>query len=369
MSLSLIVFHVQSPTGAPIPKALAKATGGPGPWAAMGNDCGDIFTSLSPGHYDVTFSAAGFADRVLAADLSDCGVITVGLEYAAPSFQPAPREWKGQMCGLRVAGLPPVPGGAADSSLLLSWFYDRYDPSWRARIRRQMQDRGYTHWLLSWPDSRSVGATPETFRALCQELIADGFFPCVMLTSKDYDPADVPTILAGLQPLLAQLVGLVPMFCIGWELSLWLSPTQVQQLIDAIALVVFAQTGTLLYVHFAQRVFSWQENGKSTADFWKANVGKLTGILAQKELLMDDAAFLDWIHDCLTRCAGNFFMPTDSGFGHPFDFVALEISAQQQFNGQMTEAEGDRLGQVAINAPAETGPAGTVHVQGSGNGL
>ncbi len=57
--------------------------------------------------------------------------------------------------------------------------------------------------------------------------------------------------------------------------------------------------------------------------------------------------------------------PTDSGFGHPFDFVALEITAQPQFNGQMSEAEGNSWGQTAITTP----PVGRVIVQGSGNGL
>lgn len=283
-------------------------------------------------------------------------------------FQAAPREWRGNMCGIRIPGAPAVSGGAADPSLILSWFYDRYDVGWRAAIRGQWQVKGQRHVLLSWPDSRAVGQSPADFLATCQELIADGMFPCVMLASKDHDPHDVPTILNALTPVLGLLVGVVPMFCIGWELSLWLSPTQVQQLIDAITNQTLRQPGTLNYVHFAERVFSWQQDGKSTADFWKANVGKLTGILAQKELAANDATFLDWIHDCLTRCAGNFFMPTDSGFGHPFDFVMLEISAMDQFNGKCSEAEGNRLGRLAINAPAESGPAGTVKVMGSGNG-
>ena len=70
------------------------------------------------------------------------------------------------------------------------------------------------------------------------------------------------------------------------------------------------------------------------------------------------------ITDCLERFAGGFGFPTDSGFGHPFDFVALEITAQPQFNGEMTEADGDLWGQTALQTP----PCGSVSVMGSGNG-
>jgi hypothetical protein len=280
-------------------------------------------------------------------------------------FSPAPRFWKGNMCGVRVAGLPPVAGGANDPSLVLSWFYDRYSPSDRARIRSAWRARGITHVLLSWPDSRSGNADIQIavavvqFRLICQELIADGFFPCVMLSSKDFDPADVNAIMNGLVPVLQELVGVVPMFCIGWELSLWLSPTQVQQLIDMIAPMVQRQPGTLLYVHFQEGYPSFQQPGGTVADFWNPNVGKLTGLLYQKILSQNDAQFLDSLNDCLQRFGGGFNMVKG------FDFVALELTAAHQFNGSCSEAEGNRIGSLAISAQHVNG----VGVNGSGNGF
>jgi hypothetical protein len=262
------------------------------------------------------------------------------------------------MCGIRIPGLPPVPGGAADPSLLLSWFYDRYDLGWRAAICGQWQIKDYSHVLLSWPDSRSQGATPESFLATCQELIGEGLYPCVMLTSKDFDPADVPTLVEQLTPVLAVLVGTVPMFCIGWELSIWLSPTQVQQLIDALSPLCFAQDGTLLYVHFQEGYPSFQQPGGTVADFWNPNVGKLTGLLYQKRLAQNDAEFLDSINDCLERFNGGW------GMVKGFDFVALELTAMTQFDGSCSEAEGNRIGRLAIDAP----PVGDTRVMGSGNG-
>ena len=279
-------------------------------------------------------------------------------------FRNAPRYWRGNMCGVRVSGLPPVDGGAADPSLVLSWFIDRYILTDRLRIYTAWRTRGYTHALLSWPDSRAVGQPPAYFLSTCLELIADGFYPCVMLTSKAYDPPDVASILDGLRLVLPLLVGVVPLFCVGWELSLWLSPMQVQQLIDALPPQWLAQSGTLGYVHFQEGYFAYQLPGLTTADFWKANVGKLTGVLHQRDLSWDQPMYQARITDCLQRFAGGFNFPADSGFGHPFDFVALEITAQPQFNGQMTEADGDAWGQVALTTPA----IGDVRVQGSGNG-
>jgi hypothetical protein len=286
-----------------------------------------------------------------------------GLPHVQPAppgpFTPAPRFWKGNMCGTRVAGLPPVDGGAADPSLVLSWFYDRYTVSDRMTIRTAWQSRNLTHVLLSWPDSRTAGYSIEQFRAMCQELIGEGFYPCVMLSSKDHDPKDVNAIMNGLVPVLQRLVGLVPMFCVGWELSLWLSPTQVQQLIDRISPIVKAQAGTLLYVHFQEGYPSFQQPGGTVADFWNPNVGKLDGLLYQKLINQNDAQFLDSLNDCLQRFGGGFNMAKG------FDFVGLELSAMTQFNGTCSEAEGNRIGTLAINAPKVNG----VGVSGSGNGL
>lgn len=264
------------------------------------------------------------------------------------------------MGGIRVPGLPFVSGmEGAPEGLFLSWFYDRYDAATRADLRYEMFAKGYTHWLLSWPDARGRGSSPAQFKALCEELIADGFYPCVFLSSKDFDPPDVDAILEGLAPVLDALVGVVPMFSIGWELSLWLTPTQVQELIDAIAPHVHVQPGTLLYVHFQEGYPSFQQPGSDVASFWNPNQGKLTGLLYQKILAQNDAQFLDSLNDCLERFGGGF------GMVKGFDFVACELTAMDQFRGTCSEAEGDRIGRLAMNAP----PVNGVGVSGSGNGL
>lgn len=288
-------------------------------------------------------------------------------------FRPAPRVWAGNMCGIRVIGAPAVPGGADDPSLILSWFYDRYDAFWRAEIRAGWHARGLTHVLVSWPDSQDYGYSPAQFRAMCLELIADGFFPCVFLCAKPTSAdtvRSVPETLANILLVLPSLVGLVPMFCIGWELSLWLTPTDVQFLIDQLTPLWLAQPGTLGYVHFQEGYPSFQQPGHTVADFWWPQVGKLTGLLYQKLLSQNAAQFLDSISDNLQRFCGGFNMPDDSGFDHPFDWVACELSAQPQFNRQMTEAQGNSLARLALNAPSCFGPNGVeARVMGSGNGV
>jgi hypothetical protein len=285
-------------------------------------------------------------------------------------FKAAPRFWKANMCGIRIPGAPAVAGGSSDTSLIISWFYDRYNGPWRALIRQAWANDGLTHVLLSWPDSRASGATPEAFQATCVELINAGFFPCVFLSSKDYDPADPVAILAGLQNLLPLLVGTVPIFCVGWELNLWLSPAQVQSLIDALAPQWHAQPGTLGYIHLSSGYFAYQPDGEDTGAFWQTQVGnppKLTGILHQRDPNEDHGVQSEYqarIADCLTRFNGADNCPADAGDGNPFNFVALEITASEQFNDGMSEADGNSWGQAAIATPA----AGRVSVMGSGNG-
>jgi len=284
------------------------------------------------------------------------------IQAARPPLN-ALRTWKGNMCGIRVPGLPPVPGGAPDASLVLSWFLDRYSMADRERIVRASLDRGETHCLLSWPDSRSYGTSLGDFVALCQWLQARQLNPCVMLTSKDFDPADVPALLASLAPVIPALLnGGVQMICLGWEWSIWLTPTQVQTLIDAWAPLITPTA--LCYVHWQAGYLSFQQPGEVNAAFWNRNVGKLTGCLHQKPMEWSDEEYAYRIVDCLERFAGGFGFVSDSGFGHPFDLVAFEVSAMVQFAGTISEGEGNRIAQIALNVPAING----VRVLGSGNG-
>lgn len=293
------------------------------------------------------------------------------LTTAGPSgrvWTPCPRTYSGNMCGVYVDGLPPVPGGAANPALVLSWFYTKYGTADRARIRAAWHSRGLIDVLLSWPDSRAQGMTAATFVGFCDELYQDGFEPCVFLTSKDFDPPDVPAIQAGLFPLLALLKQRVGRWCVGWELSLWLSPTQVQELIDWMAPQVTPWGGRLM-VHFQTEYASFQQPDHSFADFWNKNIGKLTGILYQGDVNWTPQYLQDKLKDSLDRFAGEFFCSPDSGFGHPFDIIGLELQAEAAFNDNVSEAEQNIYAHAAVTTPPTMGPFGPVRVMGSGNGV
>ena len=222
---------------------------------------------------------------------------------------------------------------------------------------------------LSWPDSRSYGQSPAQFVATNVELRADGFATCPFMSSKDFDPPDVAVILADALPVMQQLhAARVRMFCVGWELSIWLTPTQVQELIDAMYPVALPDGG-LLYPHFQAGYASFQQPDHDFASFWNANIGKLTGLLHQKPEEWTDEEYQYRLVDILDRFSGKFNCSPDSGFGHPFDLIAFEVTASQQFNGSMTTADGDRIGAVAMAVPPVVGPTGvSASMTGFGNG-
>jgi hypothetical protein len=303
---------------------------------------------------------------------TDDGSTNTDITKAQPAGVPSNpnlRWFRANMCGVRVPGLPAVSGGAADASLVLTWFYDRYtNSSDRASIRSAFLAKPYSHFKLSWPDSRSGAGTSVTdYVGYATELKSAGFYVGHFLSSKDYDTADPAVILAGLTTVLADLVsaGAIDWACVGWELSLWLTPTQVQTLINGVAALI---PGVPLYVHFQSDYIAFQQPGGFTADFWNLNVGVLTGLLHQKNLSQDGSLYQARIDDGLSRFAGNFLFVTDSGFGHPFDYVTYEVTAADQFSGALTEAQGDAMGKVGILAIAQSGPGGTVAVSGFGNG-
>src|SRR6266700_7262017 len=92
---------------APLAGVLLQATSPTnGPWAAITDACGRFDPCLEDGHYTVTLSKDGYTSRVLEMDLANppTAVILVGLDRAQPSFRPASRMLKGNMCCVRAPG-------------------------------------------------------------------------------------------------------------------------------------------------------------------------------------------------------------------------------------------------------------------------
>lgn len=283
-------------------------------------------------------------------------------------WQPCSREYRGNMCGVMIDSLPPVPGGAANPALVLSWFLDRYSPADQARIKDAWRQRNLPDVLQSWPDSRAIGKTVEQFAADQCALYQQGFEPNVFLLSKNYDALKTrDEMLAGILPVIAALTQRVGRWCVGWELSLWLSPDDVQWLIDQIAPLI-TPWGGRLYVHFQTEYASFAPNPGTFAKFWNRNIGLLTGLMYQGDVNWTPKELQDRIKDSLDRFAGGYFTSPDSGFGHPWDDIGLELQAEAAFEGNADEAKQNLYSHAAVTTPPTVGPLGPVSCMGSGNG-
>jgi hypothetical protein len=78
--MSLILFKVQNSAAQPIAGALLSAESPNGAWQGLTDAEGVFRANLRAGHYDITISAAGYATRLLPADLDLPGTITIGLD-------------------------------------------------------------------------------------------------------------------------------------------------------------------------------------------------------------------------------------------------------------------------------------------------
>lgn len=277
--------------------------------------------------------------------------------------------------GVFIDGAPDVGAGGAPG-LVLSFMYPRYPPEFRATIRAVWKARQSLDVLLSWQDDAAYGIRLGPCVAIRQELCADGFRPCEWLSSKTYMQAagaqdNAPLALQILEPTFAAFLeaDCISRYCVGGELDLWNTYDSLQAMTDAMAPRVIA-AGRTLAVHFSTNRADWRPDhpGSTFADYWNPNQGKLSALWFQADSDASDADLQAEMIPILERFAGNDGVVPDSGFGHPFDCHAVEISLQKMFNGDMGQAECDRRGSVELATPSQGGPAGVVSVMGSGNG-
>jgi hypothetical protein len=283
--------------------------------------------------------------------------------------------YRGDM-GVFINGAPDV-GAGGDQNLVMSFMYPRYPFEWRAKILSVWQERQSLDVLLSWQDDAAYGIPLGQIVAIRQELCAEGFRPCEWMASKTYMEEagardNAARTLAIMEPTLAAFLSAdcISRYCVGGELDLWNSYDSLQAITDAMAPRVNA-IGRTLSVHFSTDRADWRPDhpGSTFAEYWNPNVGKLSGGLWFQSWSYDsDANLQAEMIPILERFAGNAGVAPDSGFGHPFDCHAVEISLQAMFDGNMGQAECDRRGSVLLATPPQGGPAGLVNVMGSGNG-
>jgi hypothetical protein len=153
----------------------------------------------------------------------------------------------------------------------------------------------------------------------------------------------------------------------AWEMNHW-SPEIVRAMIDHDAALIGLRCRIML--HFFPHYISWQANDETPTDFWRANFGKVDGVLYQCDPAWSAGMMAARCTDCLDRLApGGVWGLDDSGRGHPIDFTVWETIATNQFNngydgdGRLADEDiGNLKGYECTCAP------GLMTVAGFGNG-
>jgi hypothetical protein len=277
--------------------------------------------------------------------------------------------WRGDAWGITLPGLPYVNGGASGpaQNRVLTYFLGRYPAEWQAEILAQHQRNGYTHISLSPQDECAEGMTEDGYLALARRCKDAGLYVHHLMRSKLYtgNPPDLGAADGLINRLLA--AGLMDVETPAWECNYW-SPDVVRAMIDHDAALIGMRCRIML--HFYPHYISWQPNDETPTDFWRANYGKVDGVLYQDDPNWTAGMMNARANDCLDRLApGGLWGLSDSGRGHPIDFTVWETIATKQFNnhpdgdGRLAdEDQGNLKGYENLCSP------GRMIVKGFGNG-
>ncbi len=236
----------------------------------------NVFTMARPAVFTLTASWPQPQARApLALEPSDPSGLPC---HADPIVQipsgPDRKFWRGDAWGVTVPGLPFVYAGSSiHPERALTWFFDRWTADWQTQILDAYRQRGYTHFTLSWPDSRvsggvdNAGQTPAQFAATAVKVHTAIPFVHVMLTSKDFDPANASADdrMAAVSPAIdaliaAGLTGDDLILGVGWELNAFNDP---QFLKDFIVALHAKYPQFDLYVHFTSYITAGRSTGRT----------------------------------------------------------------------------------------------------------
>lgn len=185
------------------------------------------------------------------------------LPYIPPS-KPDISYFRGDAWAVTIPGLPFVPQGSSEHpERCLTGFYNRWDASWRQKIRAAHGQRGYTHILLWLADMLCgpMNVSLSEVAYLCAELKAAGFYVAGWLGSKEYPQfiphdAHVNDWRTALDPVFDELKGLLDIAVIGGEYDLWNLGNPNDPTPFEIADYVVSK-GLPTYFHFSTYVTFW----------------------------------------------------------------------------------------------------------------
>ena len=278
-----------------------------------------------------------------------------------PWTPPVSRDFlRADAWGVPVDGLPFVPGGSSEHpERLLTAFLYKYDRALWPACFAEHKRRGYTHWVLWWPNARAEDVSLADFVAMCKVIQAAGFYTQVGLNSKDFDARDQSASQwqAQLGPVFAALgaARAADEYAV-WEWDAHNIPGQ--PTLDAFRYCgqqAHAQ-GASFWAHFLPEHTSWfkDKDPRGRFGFWADLGADVDGLQYQGDPSWDIGQLQAKIVDTLIQFAHQ---------GNQHKLRAFELTALTQFtHDHPTEEEACLTGYLAC---CTRGPA---TVWGFGNG-
>lgn len=329
------------------------------------------------------------------------------LPFTPPS-QPDKLFYRGNFCGVRVPGIPLLPGMAGYTvppwnqnqapfcppimaqDLMFYWAKGLTDAV-SSYFQVYLRD-GYTHLQVSVGHAVEAGLSPDQLVAFCWAAKSAGIRfldfwwlgggpwgwdserPDIHPENRDRDWAYWWGVI---QPYWQAVLSLMDCCCVGWQLdgyntadprqidSTWQAP--IQNIIDGFA-ALCVPLEIPIGTHWRNEAGAWPSPPNPYGlpvdrfGWWKRQHGELTWFHHQGDVNLDIGTYQAKLVDTLNPF-GDGRMGTSGLFGdRPYSLIVYEDSAQAQFNLYMNEDEGDQRGYLLSCTHAAS------HVGGYGNG-
>ena len=172
---------------------------------------------------------------------------------------------------VNIPGLPFVPRGSSEHpERLLTYFLHKYPGDLWDDCFKAYKERGYTHWILSWPDARNDGWNIDQFKGLCIDVKNEGFYVHVKLVSKDFDARDNGVFQWKnlLSPVFDTLSGTVDEYGV-WEWDSFNVPGNITiNTFKWMGQYAHSQ-GASFWAHFFPGHTAWFADGSNRFEFWQ----------------------------------------------------------------------------------------------------
>lgn len=284
---------------------------------------------------------------------------------------------RGNFCGIRVPGAPPVPGGrnatvpGRDTDLMMSMQLHEYPQEYRDAYIQAHLDRQYTHLQRSlihalgdlglFSPTGLIKTTLDDYVKTSAAAQAKGLYQDHWILTGDINSPNRDQMAAYYQPMLGPILDVliankvVDMMCVGWQLNEFNSGESLQSVIDWLA-DVCGPHNIPLFIHFDPLVTWWGGVYNDRFAFWNGQKDKLSGLHFQSDVTLSVQDLQGRMNDTIAPFRNGQMGQT---FGRNYIFSATELTANAQFfgpdEGQVvtSEDDGDLVGRYAMCGGAD----------------